>query len=80
MRCLSPRHTVGIPRHRPHDCPLLAQLPSSIDQAAADLVAVHATARRHNLSSYQASYLDLAERRALVLATRRPRPSPMRRA
>jgi hypothetical protein len=58
---------------------LLAQLPVNIDQSPADTVAVHACARRHNLSAYQASYLVLAQQRAL------PSPpqtacSPRRRA
>jgi predicted nucleic acid-binding protein len=48
---------------------LLAQLPINIDQSPTDTVAVHACARRHNLSAYQASYLVLAERLALSLAT-----------
>ena len=48
---------------------LLAQLPITIDQSPADTVAVHACARRHNLSAYQASYLVLAEQHALPLAT-----------
>jgi predicted nucleic acid-binding protein len=48
---------------------LLAQLPVNIDQSPADTVAVHACARRHNLSAYQASYLVLAQQRALPLAT-----------
>jgi predicted nucleic acid-binding protein len=48
---------------------LLAQLPITIDQSPADTGAVHACARRHNLTAYQASYLVLAQQRALPLAT-----------
>lgn len=48
---------------------LLDQLPITVDHSGDDPVAVHAAARRHNLSAYQASYLVLAERRGLPLAT-----------
>lgn len=48
---------------------LLAQLPITVDHSGDDPTAVHAAARRHNLSAYQASYLVLAERLALPLAT-----------
>lgn len=48
---------------------LFAQLPITVDHSGDDPTAVHAAARRHNLSAYQASYLVLAERLALPLAT-----------
>jgi predicted nucleic acid-binding protein len=48
---------------------LLQQLPITIDRSADAIIAVHTTALRHNLSAYQASYLVLAQQRALPLAT-----------
>jgi predicted nucleic acid-binding protein len=48
---------------------LLAQLPIEIDAAPTDPPAVVATGRRHSLSSYDASYLVLAERLGAPLAT-----------
>src|SRR6478752_1648562 len=42
---------------------LLAQLPIDVDDSPADMTAIVATGRRHTLSSYDASYLVLAERR-----------------
>ncbi len=48
---------------------LLDQLPITVDHSGDDTTAVYAAARRHSLSAYQASYLVLAERLALPLAT-----------
>jgi predicted nucleic acid-binding protein len=48
---------------------LLQQLPISVDGAPTDLAAVIAAGRRHELSSYDASYLVLAERTGAPLAT-----------
>lgn len=48
---------------------LLAQLPIEIDDSAVDLTAVVAAGRTHGLSSYDASYLVLAENTGAALAT-----------
>jgi predicted nucleic acid-binding protein len=48
---------------------LLQQLPISVDEDPTDLAAVVAAGRRHELSSYDASYLVLAERTGAPLAT-----------
>ena len=48
---------------------LLRQLPISVDDARTDLAAVVAAGRGHELSSYAASYLVLAERTGAPLAT-----------
>lgn len=48
---------------------LLSQLPIDTDDAPTDTTAVLALGRRHRLSSYDASYLALAERRGIALAT-----------
>ena len=48
---------------------LLAQLPINIDDSPADMAGTVATGRRHALSSYDASYLLLAERLGVALAT-----------
>ena len=48
---------------------LLAQLPIDVDDSPVDMAAVVATGRRHTLSSYDASYLALAERLGAGLAT-----------
>jgi predicted nucleic acid-binding protein len=49
---------------------LLASLPINVDAVGPDMDALLATGRRHGLSSYDASYLLLAERDGLPLATR----------
>jgi predicted nucleic acid-binding protein len=48
---------------------LLGQLPIDVDQTPTDLSGVVAAGRRHGLSSYDASYLVLAERLGTALAT-----------
>ncbi|HZV26897.1 MAG TPA: type II toxin-antitoxin system VapC family toxin [Acidothermaceae bacterium] len=48
---------------------LLAQLPLNVDTSPTDMVGIVATGRRHTLSSYDASYLLLAERLGATLAT-----------
>jgi predicted nucleic acid-binding protein len=48
---------------------LLQQLPISVDDSPTDLATVMAAGRRQELSSYDASYLVLAERLGAPLAT-----------
>jgi predicted nucleic acid-binding protein len=48
---------------------LLAELPIDIDDSPADMATLVATGRRHSLSSYDASYLRLAERLGASLAS-----------
>lgn len=48
---------------------LLEQLPILVDTANVDMGAVMAAARRHGLTGYDASYLVLAEREGVPLAT-----------
>jgi predicted nucleic acid-binding protein len=48
---------------------LLAQLPIDVDESPADMAGIVAAGRRHTLSSYDASYLVLAERLGAALAT-----------
>jgi predicted nucleic acid-binding protein len=48
---------------------LLAQLPIEVDDSPTGLVGVVAAGRRHTLSSYDASYLVLADRLGATLAT-----------
>ncbi|WP_433497942.1 type II toxin-antitoxin system VapC family toxin [Sphaerimonospora sp. CA-214678] len=48
---------------------LLGQLPIMIDSAPSDIKSVIAAGRRHGLTSYDATYILLAEREGLELAT-----------
>jgi predicted nucleic acid-binding protein len=48
---------------------LLAQLPIHVDDHPGDIAALAALGRRHELSSYDASYLALAQRLGAGLAT-----------
>lgn len=48
---------------------LLGQLPIQVDDAPTNMVEVIAAGRRHALSSYDGSYLVLAERLGVPLAT-----------
>jgi predicted nucleic acid-binding protein len=48
---------------------LIDQLPIEVDDAPSDIADVVAAGRRHELSSYDASYLVLAERLGAPLAT-----------
>jgi predicted nucleic acid-binding protein len=48
---------------------LLAQLPIDVENSATAVAGIVATGRRHTLSSYDASYLLLAERLGATLAT-----------
>ncbi len=48
---------------------LLAQLPVDVDETGPDIASLVALGRTHALSSYDASYLLLAERAGLPLAT-----------
>lgn len=48
---------------------LLAQLPIDVDETSTDVASLVALGRTHELSSYDASYLLLAERAGLMLAT-----------
>jgi predicted nucleic acid-binding protein len=48
---------------------LLAELPIEVDGSATDPARVISAGRRHELSSYDASYLILAERLGVPLAT-----------
>lgn len=48
---------------------LLSSLPITLDLAGPDLNAVLAAGRRHGLSAYDATYLVLAEREGIPLAT-----------
>jgi predicted nucleic acid-binding protein len=48
---------------------ILAQLPIDVDESPADMAGIVAAGRRHTLSSYDASYLVLAERLGAALAT-----------
>lgn len=50
---------------------LLTELPLTIDQETPErmITQIFALARKHNLSSYDASYLDLAMRKGLPVAT-----------
>ena len=50
-------------------CELLEQLPVRVDTTRADMTALIAAGRRHDLTSYDAAYLTLAERLAAPLAT-----------
>lgn len=52
-----------------HFLALLAQLPIDFDTTAVDAAALVAVGRRHMLSGYDASYLALAERLGVALAT-----------
>jgi predicted nucleic acid-binding protein len=50
---------------------LLSELPIVVDQESPErmIKEIFALARKHNLSSYDASYLDLAMRKGLPIAT-----------
>lgn len=48
---------------------LLTQLPIHVDSAGADMAAVLAAGRHHGLTAYDATYLVLAERSGIPLAT-----------
>jgi predicted nucleic acid-binding protein len=48
---------------------LVGQLPIDVDDAATDVPSIIAAGRQHGLSAYDASYLVLAERHGIPLAT-----------
>jgi predicted nucleic acid-binding protein len=48
---------------------LLGQLPIKVDDSGTDMAAIVGVGRRHALSSYDSSYLVLAQRQGLALAT-----------
>ncbi len=48
---------------------LLGQLPILVDSAGVDMSSVLAAGRRHHLSAYDATYLVLAQREGVPLAT-----------
>jgi predicted nucleic acid-binding protein len=48
---------------------LLRRLPISLDETAPDATALLAVAHRHELSAYDAAYLELAQRRGVGVAT-----------
>ena len=48
---------------------LLIQLPIEVDSSPSHLATLLALGREHGLSAYDASYLSLAQRRGLALAT-----------
>lgn len=48
---------------------LLMHLPIRVDRSPADIMAIVAAGRRHDLTAYDAAYLVLAERLAAPLAT-----------
>ena len=54
-----------------HFLALLAELPIIVEQESPERMVgeIFALARKHNLSSYDASYLDLAMRKGLPIAT-----------